>query len=67
MRGSIWSVIVVGVLLAVSPAVLKTDFTPIAENFSAIFGQLSVVAGLLLFVVAMGAFGRYVFGGGGGF
>ena len=66
MRGSIWTVVVVGVLIAVSPAVLSADSTAFATNITPLFSSLAVVGGLLLFLVGMGAVGRYVFAGGGG-
>jgi uncharacterized membrane protein len=66
MRGSIWTVVVVGVLIAVSPAVLVADSTTFGTNITPLFEQLAVVGGLVLFLVVMGAFGRYVFAGGGG-
>lgn len=66
MRGSIWTVVVVGVLIAVSPAVLVADSTTFATNINSLFESLGLVAGLLLFLVGMGAFTRYAFGGGSG-
>jgi hypothetical protein len=66
MRGSIWTVVVVGVLIAISPAVLVADSTTFATNITPLFSSLAVVGGLLLFLVGMGAVGRYVFAGGGG-
>jgi uncharacterized membrane protein len=66
MRGSIWTVVVVGVLFAVSPAVLSADSTTFATNITPLFSSLAVVGGLLLFLIGMGAVGRYVFAGGGG-
>jgi hypothetical protein len=66
MRGSIWTVVVVGVLIAISPAVLTADSTSFATNITPLFSSLAVVGGLLLFLVGMGAVGRYVFAGGGG-
>lgn len=69
MRGTIWTVVVVGTLLAISPAVVTTDGTNFANNLEPLFSSLSVVAGVLLFIVAMGAFLRMTgfAGGGGGF
>ena len=66
MRGSIWSVVVVGVLIAISPAVLVADSSTFATNITPLFESLAVVAGLLLFVVGMGAVLRMTFAGGGG-
>jgi uncharacterized integral membrane protein len=65
MRGNTWTVIVVGALVAVSPAVLVGDGSSFASSIEPLFSSLSVVAGLLLFVFAMGAVVRYAFGGGG--
>lgn len=66
MRGSIWTVVVVGVLMALSPAILSADSTSFATNITPLFDSLGVVAGLILFIVGLGAFSRYVFAGGGG-
>jgi hypothetical protein len=67
MRGNTWTVVVVGALLAISPAVLVGDGSTFATDIAPLFESLATVAGLLLFVFAMGAVVRYGFGGGGGF
>jgi hypothetical protein len=63
MRGNIWTVVIVGALLALIPGILTGGDAEIGQ----LLGSLSPVVGLLLFVVAMAGVIRFVFGGGGGF
>lgn len=65
MKGNIWVVVVVFVLVAIAPAILTGDGTTLATELESVYSGLAVVAGLTGILAGTGAVIRYVFAGGG--